>query len=248
MNSDSKVHAMTLAYTVQPGLISRSINVDIQKIDSLVLMKTYGMIFAIFSIQDEENWDWFFEEIFLLAYTSIEVVLGMSFLSPSNANFNFVEKSFGRLTWRSYSIAEALLTPCWVQLINKREFIKVVQDKSPKTFVIHMATLEAEALIYLLRAVQIAALQWDKAPTKVLPKYKDYADIFFSNLLIELPKNTGINDHAIKLVEDKNLLYELIYALSLVELEILKIYIEIYLKTGFIWPYKSSTGAAIFFD
>ncbi len=39
-----------------------------------------------------------------------------------------------------------------------------------------------------------------------------------------------------------------IYILSLVELEILKIYIETYLKTGFIWPSKSSAKASIFFD
>ncbi len=32
------------------------------------------------------------------------------------------------------------------------------------------------------------------------------------------------------------------------ELETLKTYIEIYLKTGFIWPSKSLAGALIFFD
>ena len=63
-----------------------------------------------------------------------------------------------------------------------------------------------------------------------------------------MPKNTGINKHAIKLPEGKQLLYKPIYSLGPVELEILKIYIEIYLKTGFIWPLKSSVNASILFD
>ena len=53
---------------------------------------------------------------------------------------------------------------------------------------------------------------------------------------MELPKNIGINEHAIKLQEGKQPPYRPIYSLGLVELEILKTYIKIYLKTGFIWP------------
>ncbi len=51
---------------------------------------------------------------------------------------------------------------------------------------------------------------------------------------MKLPKNIDMNEYVIKLVEDKQLLYEPIYSLGLVELEILKTYIEPYLKTGFI--------------
>ena len=57
-----------------------------------------------------------------------------------------------------------------------------------------------------------------------------------------------MNEHAIKLVEGKQLLYRLIYALSPVELETLKTYIETYLKTGFIWSFKSFAGTPILFD
>ncbi len=51
---------------------------------------------------------------------------------------------------------------------------------------------------------------------------------------MELPENTGLNKLAIELVEGKQLLYGPIYALSPVELETLKSYIETHLKTGFI--------------
>ncbi len=51
---------------------------------------------------------------------------------------------------------------------------------------------------------------------------------------MELPENTGMNEHAIKLIEGKQPPYEPIYALSPVELETLKTYIKTHLKTGFI--------------
>lgn len=47
---------------------------------------------------------------------------------------------------------------------------------------------------------------------------------------MELPKNTGINEHAIKLIKGKQSLYEPIYTLSPVQQETLKAYIKIYLK------------------
>lgn len=59
--------------------------------------------------------------------------------------------------------------------------------------------------------------------------------------------NTGINEHTIELVEGKQLPYRSIYRLSLIEFEILKTYIEIHLKLGFIRPSKSPTEAPILF-
>ncbi len=65
---------------------------------------------------------------------------------------------------------------------------------------------------------------------------------------MELPENTGMNEHAIELIDGKQPLYGPIYALSPVELETLKAYIETHLKTGFIQPSKSLAGAPILFD
>ena len=65
---------------------------------------------------------------------------------------------------------------------------------------------------------------------------------------MELPENTGINEHVIKLVEVTKSPYSPIYNLGLVELETLKAYIEIHLMTGFFRPSKSPISAPIFFD
>ena len=57
-----------------------------------------------------------------------------------------------------------------------------------------------------------------------------------------------MNEHAIELIKRKQLLYKPIYALNLVELEILKAYIKTHLKIGFIQSSKSFAGALILFD
>ena len=57
-----------------------------------------------------------------------------------------------------------------------------------------------------------------------------------------------INDHAIKLVDDWQVLYGPIYSLGPVKLKTLKIYIKNNLANSFIRSSKSLAGASIFFD
>ena len=102
--------------------------------------------------------------------------------------------------------------------------------------------------IYPSPSAQILALIQDEAPTKIPPKYANYADVFSFDLTMELPKNTGINKYAIKLQDDKQPPYGLIYSLGPVELKTLKTYIKTHLKTGFIGSFKSPAGTLILFD
>ena len=50
---------------------------------------------------------------------------------------------------------------------------------------------------------QVEALLFDKAPTEVPAEYFDYSNIFLAENIAEFPKNTGINEHIIKLAEGK---------------------------------------------
>lgn len=61
-------------------------------------------------------------------------------------------------------------------------------------------------------------------------------------------KITDMNKHAIHLIKEKQLLYGLIYTLSLVEVETLKAFIETHLKIRYFQLFKSPIGAFIFFD
>ena len=65
---------------------------------------------------------------------------------------------------------------------------------------------------------------------------------------MELPENTGINEHVIELEEGKQPPFGPIYSLRPVELEILKTYIETNLANGFIRSSKSPAGVLILFD
>ncbi len=81
---------MTPAYVAELGLTARKTSGGAYKIDDLAL-KTYGMASASFLLQDSLRRVRFFEETFLLADTSMEVVLRMPFLSPSNVDVEFAE-------------------------------------------------------------------------------------------------------------------------------------------------------------
>ena len=98
------------------------------------------------------------------------------------------------------------------------------------------------------KRAQIAHLKADEAPTKVPSKYADFTNIFFPKLAAELLEHIKINDHTIELVDDHQPSSNPIYGLSLVELEMLKAYIQNNLANGFIKPSKSYAGALILSD
>ena len=107
---------------------------------------------------------------------------------------------------------------------------------------------QEEMLLYFKKQVQVGALLFDKASTEVSAKYSDYSNVFSTENAAELPENTKINEHAIKLKKGKQPSFGPIYSLGPIELETLKIYIETNLANGFIWPFKSPTKAPILFD
>ena len=98
-----------------------------------------------------------------------------------------------------------------------------------------MAIWEREKIpVHSKEQVQIRVLLFDKAFTKVPAEYSDYNNVFLAENIAELLENTGMNKHAIKLEEDKQLLFGLIHSLELIELETLKTYIKINLANSFI--------------
>ena len=72
--------------------------------------------------------------------------------------------------------------------------------------------------------------------------------MFFLKLAFKFPKYIKINNHAIKLEDNQQLSYGLIYSLKLVELKTLKAYIKANLANNFIRPFKSPTNISIFLD
>ena len=248
INSGSEINAIYPTFAKQLGLPIRPSDVGAQKIDGTTL-DTYGMVVAAFSVEDNANRVKFFEETFLVANISPEVVLGMSFLILSNADIDF---SGRELRWRTYTIEKVLPTTRRLELVGKKEFAATVLDPEHETYVVLVAslcsTLLASLDVHPSREPQISGLIAKKTPTKVPAKYSDFADVFSSDLSTELPEHTEINTHAIDLEEGKQPPYGPIYSLGPVELKTLKTYIETNLANGFICPSKSLAGAPILFD
>lgn len=81
---------MIPAYTIKLGLISRSTNINISKIDNLVI-KIYAIDTVGFLSEDRYKKVWFFKKTLLLADTSIDMVLEISSFILNNTNINFIE-------------------------------------------------------------------------------------------------------------------------------------------------------------
>ena len=78
-------------------------------------------------------------------------------------------------------------------------------------------------------------------------KYSYFANVFLAMSTNILSEWTGANKHAIELEKAKQLPYEPIYSLDLVELETFKTYIEINLVNSFIQTSKLPVDAPILF-
>ena len=168
----------------------------------------------------------------------------MLFLTLSKADIWFAEQE---LVWRTYIAAEALPTTRRVEIIDKREFAVAALNVDNKTFIVYVAALVEPMImpIYLSHQAQVAALKSEESG--IPAKYSDFSNVFSSDSAAELPEHNKINDHPINLLDNKQLPYGPIYSLVPVELEMLKIYIEANLASGFIKPSKFPTGAPILF-
>ena len=247
----SKVNVVHSAFTKELGLPIRPTDVEAQKIDSTML-ETYGMVVAAFSVKVKTNRVRFFEETFLVANVSPEVVLGMLFLILNGANVDFLGLE---LRWRTYSTKEALPTTRRVKLVGKKEFVAAALNPKHETYVVYAGSVSSDTLpsssplnIHPFRKPQIFGLIAKKAPTKVPVEYSDFADVFSLDLASKLPEHTRINDHAIELVDGQQPLYGSIYSLKPVKLKTLKAYIETNLVNEFIRSSKLPAGAPISFN
>ena len=87
----SEVNIMHPTFAKRLGLVIQTTNVGAQKIDGTTL-ETYGMVVAVFSITSQVNRVRFFEETFLVANVSPDMVLGIIFFTQSGANVDFPKR------------------------------------------------------------------------------------------------------------------------------------------------------------
>ena len=88
-DSGSEVNAVYSDFAKKLDLPIKPTDVTAQKIDGTML-ETYGMVVAAFLVENKANRVEFFEKTFLVANISPKVVPGMSFLTLSGANVDFL--------------------------------------------------------------------------------------------------------------------------------------------------------------
>lgn len=88
LNSGNEVNAMTPAFASNQSLKTCYIDAKAQKIDSSTFL-TFRIILANFRVEDKLGQVKFFQKLFLLAKTSIEIVLEILFSTLSNTNIKF---------------------------------------------------------------------------------------------------------------------------------------------------------------
>ena len=204
INLGSEVNTIHPSFAKQLGLPIRPTDIKAQKIDGTTL-DTYWMVVAAFSVVDKANQVKFFEETFLVANISPEVVLGMFFLTLSGANVDFLGRE---LRWRTYTTKETFPTTRRVELMGKKKFAAAALDLEHKINVVYIGWVSSDASpnsslldVYPFRRPQIFGLIAEEALTKVSAEYLDFADVFSLDLASKLSKHTRIKDHAIELVE-----------------------------------------------
>ena len=139
-DSGSEVNAVHPAFAKELGLPIRPTDVGAQKIDGTTL-ETYRMVVAAFSMENKTNQVRFFEETFLVANVSPEVVFGMLFLILNSADVDFLGRE---LRWRIYSTEEALPTTRRVELVGKKEFAAAALDPERETYVVHARSVRSD--------------------------------------------------------------------------------------------------------
>ena len=87
----SEVNVIHPVFIEKLGLVVRTINIGAQKIDGTTL-ETYEMVVVAFSVTDQADRIRFFEEIFLVANVSQDVVLEIAFLTLSGADVDFPKR------------------------------------------------------------------------------------------------------------------------------------------------------------
>ena len=114
-------------------------------------------------------------------------------------------------------------------------------------FVIYITALEEPTTMSIKLSCQAQVALLTSEGTSILAENLEFSNIFSSDSAVELQEHTGINDHSINLLNNKQMLYGPIYSLEPVKLETLKTYIKANLASGFIRSSKSLTSDLILF-
>ena len=133
----SKVNIIHPTYTTKLGFCARKIDISAQKINRSHL-DIFRMVIVNYSVKYKLGKIRFFQETFLLANISLEVVLQMFFLIFGRTDVRFIEQKF---VLRTYTAIETLPTTRRMEIIDKREFTAAVLNADNETLMVYIVDL-----------------------------------------------------------------------------------------------------------
>lgn len=166
----------------------------------------------------------------------------MLFLAFSKVDANFIK---WKLTLRSYILANALPTTKQIKIFDQEKFMTADLNLKKDVFIVYIAFFSIVITIYPTQEAQIVLLIAKKVID--LTQYLDFAIVCSKTLVVQLPKCSDINKHAINLEPSKETPFKLFYILRPIKSKTLKIYIEIKLANRYIRSFKFFAPAAILF-
>lgn len=101
-----------------------------------------------------------------------------------------------------------------IELIRKKVFIVAILNLKNEAFTVYIASIDQNSDVYTSFKTQIVFLKANKISIFVLSEYADFTDIFYKDLVAKLLKYPKINNHVINPIDNKHLLYKLIYCLN----------------------------------
>ena len=143
LDSGSNINAIHPNFAKELGFLIRLTDVGAQKIDGTML-DTYEIVVAAFLVTDKANRIRLFEKTFLMANVSSKVVLGVSFLTLSDADIDFLVRE---LRWRTYATKKALSTNRRIKLVGKKVFATAVLDSEYEIYIVHVGSISSVALL-----------------------------------------------------------------------------------------------------
>ena len=106
INLSIKINTIHFTYATKLNLRARKIDIGAEKIDKSHL-DTFRMVIANCLVKYKLGRVRFFQETFLLANISLEVVLEIFFFTLSSADIRFVER---KIVYKTYTATKALTT------------------------------------------------------------------------------------------------------------------------------------------
>lgn len=104
------------------------------------------MILVNFELEDKQKKTQFFQEIFLVGNTAIEIILDILFLAVSKMKIDFTNR---KLNLKTYTLYEILSTTKKVKIIGLKKYTAVALALDKEAFMMYVAYLRAKISIYL---------------------------------------------------------------------------------------------------